>query len=55
MQEIWAGHEAAGAYESSQYAEVADFSQCVNGTVVTGSDTFRCNNVSTQLVPHRQR
>lgn len=33
-------------YASEQYREVADVVECVNGTAITDSDTFRCNNVS---------
>ncbi|KAF2263298.1 hypothetical protein CC78DRAFT_554079 [Lojkania enalia] len=43
--ESWAKHEQAGAYESSKYAEIADFVECVNGTAITASDTFKCKNI----------
>ncbi|KAL5390657.1 hypothetical protein DPSP01_001731 [Paraphaeosphaeria sporulosa] len=43
--ESWAKHEAAGVYASEQYAEVADFVACSNGTAKTSTDTFRCKNI----------
>lgn len=44
-EEVWAAQEQAGVYESSQYAEIAEFSECLNGTVVTGANKFRCKNI----------
>jgi len=44
-QETWARQEAAGAYKSEQYAEIADFIPCENGTVTSGADTFKCSNI----------
>lgn len=46
MQEHWAIQEANGVYNSMQYAEVKEKVQCLNGTAVTATDTFRCSNVS---------
>ncbi|KAF2129667.1 hypothetical protein P153DRAFT_316861 [Dothidotthia symphoricarpi CBS 119687] len=43
--ETFARQEAAGAYASSQYREVADVVQCVNGTAITDTDTFKCKNI----------
>ncbi|KAF2010234.1 hypothetical protein BU24DRAFT_437022 [Aaosphaeria arxii CBS 175.79] len=51
--ESWTKHEAAGAYESSQYAKVEDFVACSNGTAVTSTDTFRCSNIDLyHFLPH---
>ncbi|KAL1597800.1 hypothetical protein SLS60_008287 [Paraconiothyrium brasiliense] len=47
--ESWAKHEANGVYASEQYAEIADFVACSNGTAKSGTDTFRCKNVSFPL------
>ena len=49
-QESWARQEAAGAYNSIQYAEIKDKVECINGTAVTDKDTFRCKNVSQVVV-----
>jgi hypothetical protein len=38
--EHWAIQEAAGAYN-----EVKDKVECLNGTAVTGTDTFKCSNL----------
>jgi len=43
--EHWAIQEAAGAYNSVQYAEVKEKVECVNGTAKTATDTFRCSNL----------
>lgn len=46
LQETWSRQEAAGKYDSAQYAEIKDFVPCSNGTATYGKDTFRCKNVS---------
>jgi hypothetical protein len=43
--EHWAIQEAAGAYNSAQYKEIKDKVECLNGTAVTSTDTFRCSNI----------
>ncbi|KAL5117866.1 hypothetical protein ACEQ8H_004184 [Pleosporales sp. CAS-2024a] len=43
--ERWAIQEAAGAYKSEQYKEVKEKVECLNGTAVTDTDTFRCSNL----------
>ncbi|CAO2654961.1 Nn.00g116940.m01.CDS01 [Neocucurbitaria sp. VM-36] len=43
--ESWARQEAAGAYNSAQYAEIKDKVECINGTAISGTDTFRCSNI----------
>jgi len=43
--EAWALQEEAGAYISSQYAEVKEKVACVNGTAKTATDTFKCKNI----------
>lgn len=45
-QESWARQEAAGMYNSAQYAEIKDKVECVNGTAIAGTDVFKCSNVS---------
>ncbi|KAF2179488.1 hypothetical protein K469DRAFT_595703 [Zopfia rhizophila CBS 207.26] len=44
-EETFARQEAAGKYDSSQYAEIKGLVECVNGTAKTSTDTFRCNNI----------
>ncbi|KAF2645194.1 hypothetical protein P280DRAFT_495159 [Massarina eburnea CBS 473.64] len=44
-QETFARQEAVGAYDSKQYAEIAEHVECINGTAISGSDSFRCNNI----------
>jgi hypothetical protein len=43
--EHWAIQEAAGAYRSEQYREVKDKVECINGTAITSTDTFKCSNL----------
>jgi choice-of-anchor B domain-containing protein len=43
--ESWARQEAAGMYNSAQYAEIKDKVECLNGTAVTGNDVFQCKNI----------
>lgn len=51
--ESWAKKEAAGAYNSAQYAEVAEKVECRNGTAITADDTFRCSNIDLlHFLPH---
>jgi hypothetical protein len=50
LQESWARQEAAGMYNSAQYAEIKDKVECVNGTAIAGNDIFRCSNVSSASV-----
>lgn len=51
-QESWARQEAAGMYNSAQYAEIKDKVECMNGTAIAGQDTFRCQNVSSCTINH---
>ncbi|CAI6332602.1 unnamed protein product [Periconia digitata] len=52
-EETFARQEAAGAYESSQYAEIADVVTCSNGTAEVGSDSFKCSNIDLlHFLPH---
>ncbi|KAI4670835.1 uncharacterized protein J4E88_009587 [Alternaria novae-zelandiae] len=43
--ESWARQEAAGMYNSAQYAEIKDKVECMNGTAIAGQDVFRCQNI----------
>jgi hypothetical protein len=52
-QESWARQEAAGMYNSAQYAEIKDKVECMNGTAVAGPDVFQCNNVSSYASTRR--
>lgn len=51
-QESWARQEAAGMYNSAQYAEIKDKVECMNGTAIAGQDVFRCQNVSPCTIHH---
>ncbi|KAF2738949.1 hypothetical protein EJ04DRAFT_573394 [Polyplosphaeria fusca] len=44
-EESWGNRRAAGKYDSAQYPEIKEFTECVNGTAVTAKETYRCNNL----------
>ncbi|KAF1955914.1 hypothetical protein CC80DRAFT_516792 [Byssothecium circinans] len=51
--ETFTRDEAEGKYDSSQYAEIAEFVPCANGTATYGKDTFRCSNLDLyHFLPH---
>ncbi|KAH7561514.1 hypothetical protein BM1_02618 [Bipolaris maydis] len=43
--ESWAKQEAAGMYNSAQFAEVKNKVECINGTAITDTDVFKCKNI----------